>query len=626
MLAKKLQEVAGNGADAKLYVDDVFSAFTYTGNDATQTINNGIDLAGKGGMVWTKTRQVSGDNMLVDSAWSLSGNKYISTNLTVSPFTGPTITAFNNTGFTLSPNWYANTNGSAYASWTFRKAPKFFDVVTYTGNGVAGRQIAHSLGVAPGMIMIKATSAAANWAVYHRSTGNASYLVLNATQEARAGLWNSTTPTNSVFTLGADAYTNDAGTTYVAYIFAHDTSADGIVQCGTFTGNTTVTLGWEPQYLLAKRVDSAGSWYIIDTSRQFDVGSAYDYLLYAESSGPENTTGANVANPISTGFESKGFSAAPFIYMAIRRSNKPPTTGTQVYNAIARTGTGAAATVTGVGFAPDSVLIRSRTYQDTGSWDSSHLFFDRLRGAGWRLGTAVNNAEDTTNSFISSMDMQGVSLPAIGYTATNNAGTNYINHFFKRAPGFFDEVCWTGTGESIAVNHNLTVPPELYIEKCRSTSEDWYVTLFSPNTFAHLNLTTKFNYLGIPLPTSTQFTTINGTSGRTNVSYLFATLAGISKVGSYTGNGGTQNIECGFAAGARFVLVKRTDSAGDWYVWDTARGIVSANDPHLSLNTTSAEVTTDDSVDPYSAGFAVNQVAATNINVASATYIFLAIS
>jgi hypothetical protein len=118
---------------------------------------------------------------------------------------------------------------------------------------------------------------------------------------------------------------------------------------------------------------------------------------------------------------------------------------------------------------------------------------------------------------------------------------------------------------------------------------------------------------------------VNST-GNFYISYLFATLAGVSKVGNYTGNGSSQNIACGFSAGARFVLIKRTDSTGDWYMWDTERGIVTGNDPHLSLNTTSAEVTTDDSIDPQSAGFTVNQVAATNINVSSATYIFLAIA
>jgi hypothetical protein len=115
-------------------------------------------------------------------------------------------------------------------------------------------------------------------------------------------------------------------------------------------------------------------------------------------------------------------------------------------------------------------------------------------------------------------------------------------------------------------------------------------------------------------------------NGVNYVAYLFASLPGISKVGSYTGNGTSQTINCGFSSGARFILIKRTDSTGDWFIWDTSRGITANNDPHLSLNTTAAEVTTDDSVDPASSGFIVNQVAATNINVNGATYIFLAIS
>ena len=115
-------------------------------------------------------------------------------------------------------------------------------------------------------------------------------------------------------------------------------------------------------------------------------------------------------------------------------------------------------------------------------------------------------------------------------------------------------------------------------------------------------------------------------SGSTYIAYLFATLPGVSKVGSYTGNGSSQTINCGFTSGVRFILIKRTDSAGDWYVWDSARGIVAGNDPHLSLNTTAAEVTTDDSVDAESSGFIVNQDAGTNVNVNTASYIFLAIA
>ena len=205
-------------------------------------------------------------------------------------------------------------------------------------------------------------------------------------------------------------------------------------------------------------------------------------------------------------------------------------------------------------------------------------------------------------------------------------------------------VCYTG--DSLGAynswrNHNLGVVPEFIIAKGRSVATDWH-TWAGDGTGnidpLFLNTSSAEAYGKQPVATYATSSQINvghlginysnqvNASGSTYVAYLFATLAGISKVGSYTGNGSSQNIECGFAAGARFVLIKRTDSTGDWFVWDTARGIVAANDPHLSLNTTAAEVTTDDSIDPYSAGFTVNQVAATNINVSSATYIYLAIA
>jgi hypothetical protein len=115
-------------------------------------------------------------------------------------------------------------------------------------------------------------------------------------------------------------------------------------------------------------------------------------------------------------------------------------------------------------------------------------------------------------------------------------------------------------------------------------------------------------------------------SGYNYVAYLFATVAGVSKVGSYTGTAATLQIDCGFTGGARFVLIKRTDSTGDWYVYDTARGIVSGNDSYLLLNSTAAEVTNTDYVDTYSAGFELSSTAPAGLNANGGTYIFLAIA
>jgi hypothetical protein len=100
----------------------------------------------------------------------------------------------------------------------------------------------------------------------------------------------------------------------------------------------------------------------------------------------------------------------------------------------------------------------------------------------------------------------------------------------------------------------------------------------------------------------------------------------VSKVGSYTGTGTTQVINCGFTAGSRFVLIKRTDSTGDWYFWDSARGIVAGNDPYLLLNTDAAQVTNTDFVDTAATGFEITSTAPAAINASGGTFIFLAIA
>jgi hypothetical protein len=627
----------------KLYVDSVFSAHTYIGNGSLQPINNGIDLAGKGGLVWIKSRSSAQDHYLIDTNRGVLNR--LKTNSSASnSFDNFTVYQVNSNGFSLGSdvsNLGVNQLATTYASWTFRKAPKFFDVVTYTGNGVVGRQIPHALGIAPGMIVTKATSATGDnmeWSVWHRGAGSDKYGWLNTTaafsDDPNNNVFGEATDhTATVVKLGNNPYWNNSnGITYVAYLFAHDSSADGIVQCGSFTtdasGNATVNLGWEPQYVMAKASSSAGDWLISDASRGMNVNGT-GATLDARSSSAE--VAYNIPLPTSTGFRLSGYVASTtYIYLAIRRPNKPPTLGTQVYNAIARTGTGAAATVTGVGFAPDLVIPKNR------QGNAYSTFFDRLRGATKRMGrTDGTNAETSDATSLTAFNIDGVSLESDGSSGTVNfSGWTYINHFFKRAPGVFDVVCYTGTGVAKTEAHGLGVVPEIVLVKNRNAANHWFMyvatlgntnSLILSGTFAIQGPDTLWNST---TPTANAFslgtsTVINGNTN-TYVAYLFATKAGISKVGSYTGNGATQTINCGFTTGARFVLIKRTDAAGDWFIWSSATGIVAGNDPHLSLNTTAAEVTTDDSIDPNISGFDIVQNASTNINVTGGTYIFLA--
>jgi len=223
-----------------------------------------------------------------------------------------------------------------------------------------------------------------------------------------------------------------------------------------------------------------------------------------------------------------------------------------------------------------------------------------------------------------------------GWWNNSSAGEPYISHMFRRAPGFFDVVAYTGTGSTRTVTHNLGVAPELLIVKRRDSAEAWavYVNGISPTKMLELNvynsaatLTGRWNNTA---PTSSVFTveshdTVNG-SGATYIAYLFATLPGISKVGSYSGTGNDIDVDCGFTSGARFVMVKRTDDNGDWYVWNTERGIIAGDDPYLLMNEGDAEVTNTDYIDPLTTGFTITSSAPDALNVSGGTYIYLAIA
>jgi hypothetical protein len=634
-----------------VFIEDTFSCFLYTGNASTQTITNGIDLSTKGGLVWSKIRSGGGSHQLIDTArgraYSLQSNL---TDAQTGPSSAPNdLTSFNTDGFSLGVNQNIgiNTSGSTYVSWTFRKQPKFFDVVTYTGTG-SNTTIAHNLGSVPGCIIIKGTDSTFSWKVYHRSTGNTTVLNLNLTDAAYSGLttyWNSTTPTSTVFSLGNDASVNANGSTYIAYIFAHDaggfglTGTDNVISCGSFTtdgsGTATVSLGYEPQWLMVKSTAIAQNWFILDTMRGMSYSESLN--LKPNTSGAEVDFGPNVFVPTATGFvETAGLTPSEtYIYIAIRRGPmKVPTLGTSVFAPATRTGTGATATVTTT-ISPVDMLWVANTSGALGTGPSD---FDRLRGANQRLSISSTAAEVSTTDTVTGFDVQNgyrLGADASGY-GVNYSSQPFVNWNFKRAPSFFDEVCYSGTDVAKTITHNLTVVPELMIVKSRIGVASWivYDALNGATNATLLNTTNaSFSASGLwnnTAPTSSVFTvgangSVNG-SGQTYVAYLFATCAGVSKVGSYTGTGTTQTINCGFTAGSRFIMIKRTDSTGDWYVWDSARGIISGNDPYLLLNSSAAEVTNTDYVDTYSAGFEISSTAPAAINASAGTFIFLAIA
>ena len=632
---------SGAAAGPALYVDDVFSTYLYDGNGSLQTITNGIDLDGEGGLVWIKHRNAAEHNALYDT--ERGTNKELNTNANFAEKTkGPTIGAsgvyyFGASGFNVGGISEVNSTSQPYASWTFRKAPGFFDIVTYTGNDTAGRQISHSLGSTPGMIIVKNLTNAWGWNVYHRgiaSDAETDYLQLNTTAAASDddGRWNDTAPTSSVFTVGTGLNVNASGNNYVAYLFAHDdqsfgtNSDESIIKCGSVTTGSdeyaTVNLGFEPQFVMFKRTDVSGDWLMLDTMRGWNLGND-DQRLYANLSNAESTTSSGHGEVNSTGFRIYNLGgSADLIYVAIRRPHKPPEAGTDVFAIDKLSGSQSSPAfrtgiVTDMGWAR---RLSNGSYYGTGVG-----VYDRLRGEKF-LSTGSDAAEgndsfdgDYMNGFYSS-----ALIGDIGYS-------------FKRAAGFFDIVAYTGgiSGSPASVTHNLDAVPELMIVKKRSFTQNWWVYHSALGNTGRLILSGGSSAIsnstdwGSTTPTSSVFYIGNNTNdggGSTYIAYLFATLAGISKVGSYTGTGSNINVDCGFTAGARFVFIKRSDDTGSWFFWDSTRGIVSGNDPYILLNTSDSEVTNTDYLDPLNAGFTVTSSAPAALNTSGGTYVFFAIA
>jgi hypothetical protein len=591
-----------------------------------------------GGMTWIKCRDNTNYHALFDTERGASNLLY--SNTTSSQSTDEfQLNSFNADGFSCgngtSTNGLTGSTPLKYASWTFRKRKRFFDVVTYTGNGTAGREIAHDLGVAPGMMIVKVTSTSDNWDIYHRGLDATNpgdwYVRFNTSVPANhAGRWNDTEPTDSVFTLGNDSGVNGSGLEYVAYLFAHDPDGeddDGMIACGSASSSAIVDLGWEPQYILIKRHDFAGTWKVVDTLRGCSTdsgGTPSDAVLFPDTSASEGVGNYGIyITP--TGFKNSGENN---IYMAIRGPMMvEPEAATEVF-AIDATQVTTAPSWTS-GFPVDMAI---KTTEGTGV--SNHHVVNRLSGVGKVAYTDSTSAETAYND--------SGTKSAFDYMDGFGSGSsgNEAQVMFKRAKGFFDIVAYPGDGVGgRTVNHSLGVVPEMIIVKSRLNPESWmtyhsslgnmrYVALNSDNPQS-----SAYNqYWNSTSPTSSVFSvgTDNGVnnSSWTYISYLFATLEGVSKVGSYTGTGATLNIDCGFSAGARFVLIKRLDNNSSWWTWDSVRGIVSGNDPVINLDDSSAEITNTDYIDPHASGFALT--AAGNwlygMNYPTGEYIFLAIA
>lgn len=326
--------VSGTPAAPPL-IQDVFATTLYTGNTVNfsgggQSINTGLNMSSRGGLVWCKSRSATGNNVLCN----VSNNIGLYSNLQNSKFNGSLSLAqyylgATSTGFNLPAdnNVSINTSGVAYVSWSFCKAPKFFDSITWTGTGSA-ISLPHNLEISPGCVFIKRTDSPGDWGVWHRAVNQTSdgAMILNSTAAKYAGgvAFGAGSSSITVYTGSFPINCSESGANYVAYLFAHDTTANGMIQCGSFNSTGQVTLGWEPQWLLMKSTSETstyiGDWRIFDNQRGVVVGD--DAQLFANTIMAENTGSYGTAVVFnSTGFlvESQGSYGTNTIYIAIRK-------------------------------------------------------------------------------------------------------------------------------------------------------------------------------------------------------------------------------------------------------------------------------------------------------------------
>ena len=264
------------------YFNTLLRNGTGTGNTAVTGVGFQPDL------VWQKRRNTTGNHFWTDSVRGSS--KKIYSNTTDAEDTDANwVVSFDSDGYTMgssdygtsdtvaSWNWLAggtassNTDGSITSSVSANTTAGF-SIVKYTGNATSGATVGHGLGVVPKMILVKNLDAAENWSVYHDSIGNTKFLRLNQTNATTTSstIWNDTTPTSSVFTVGNGASVNGSGNDLIAYCFAEK---KGYSKFGSYTGNgstdgTFIFCGFKPAYVLTKSSsDGTKHWVCWDNKR-----------------------------------------------------------------------------------------------------------------------------------------------------------------------------------------------------------------------------------------------------------------------------------------------------------------------------------------------------------------------
>jgi hypothetical protein len=167
--------------------------------------------------------------------------------------------------------------------------------------------VGHGLGVAPKMIIIKDRSNTRNWQVYHAGYGNTGSGQLNLTNAFSAdGMFQNTTPTSSVFSVGTSVNVNASGANIIAYCFA---PKKGFSAMGQYTGNNSndgpfLYMGFKPAFVLIKATNTTQWWTLLDNKRDtYNVATLGISPNSSNTSGADDTSSDNDLDFLSNGFK-----------------------------------------------------------------------------------------------------------------------------------------------------------------------------------------------------------------------------------------------------------------------------------------------------------------------------------
>ena len=558
--------VAGLAEESK-YIDEVFSTYVYAGNDGAQSgLGPGVDLT-KGGLAWVKRRNNAESHYLFDSERVIGGvYQSLATNTTNTQDPRAWNIAFNNNGLAFNHNdGGINASGSTYVNWQFRKAKGFFDVVTYTGNGTAGRTISHDLGSVPGCIMVKQTSTAANWTVYHRDLANNKALYFTDSDAYTDNAWwNSTTPTDSVFTLGNSDNTNKNGEDYVAYVFAGGAS-------------TAAT---------AKSVN-------------FDGGEGLDLAA---------TSGANIGT--------QTFCVECWVYLDDAPGSGSPSYG-RIFQLDGPTGNSAGENLQ-ITIEPSSCTL----YVQSGS--SSLIGGTQSLKGGWHHIAVVRESDNMITTYIDGM---------LDGSASSNVNFDPNSSNPRIRLGYYDSGgSSNGVFNGKISNFRLTIGEPVYTSTFIPSKEP-LTTSSQVTSSSNVKLLCCNN--AIVTGSTVTPSTISTTGSPTAVSsvpfddlegykYGENTDKGIIKCGSYKGQS-AHDFEVNLGWEPQWIMIKRTDGAANWVIFDSMRGIVTGgNENYLYPNLQSSEYTAE-RISATATGFIVDASAGVLINQNDGDYVFTAI-